>query len=150
MRATLSAEWRVLNGEITGRRETTAEHRAGLGLPALDGTRTTAPAPTSKPVIIKVDSTQRLIHIVHWVDENTPGSKAKPPGVKRAILLLKIGVAPTGPADMPEAAADSATPYLMQFDAADAGKTAHWAICWENSAGQRGPCSAVTSWTITG
>jgi len=39
---------------------------------------------------------------------------------------------------------------MAQTTEADAGKTAHWAICWENSSGQRGPCSAVTSWTIAG
>jgi len=147
---TLTTEWRLLTGEITARRETTAAQRAALGLPALDTTLTTAPAPASKPVIVKVDGSQRLIQIVHWVDENTPGSKAKPPGVKRAILLRKIGLAPTGPTDMEEVAADSATPYLAQYADADAGKAAHWALCWENSTGERGPCSPVTSWTIPG
>ena len=147
---TMVAEWRLLTGEITARRETTPTQRAGLGLPAIDSTPTTAGPPTSKPVIVKVDGGQRLIHIVHWVDENSPGSKAKPPGVKRAILLLKIGTAPTGPSDMAEVAADTATPYLNSFAEADAGKTAHWAICWENSSMQRGPCSAVSSWTIPG
>ncbi len=147
---TMVAEWRLLTGEIMGRRETTAVQRASLGLPPLDTTATTAGPPASKPVIVKVDGGQRLIHIVHWVDENTPGSKAKPAGVKRAILLLKIGTAPTGPSDMPEVAADTATPYLYSFAEADAGKTAHWAVCWENSTGQRGPCSAVSSWTIAG
>jgi hypothetical protein len=146
----LVAEWRTLTGEIMSRRETTPAQRASLGLPPLDTTPTTAGPPASKPVIIKVDGSQRLIHIVHWVDENTPGSKAKPAGVKRAILLLKIGAAPTGPTDMQEVAADTATPYLYSFAVADAGKTAHWAVCWENSSGQRGPCSAATSWTIAG
>jgi hypothetical protein len=144
------AEWRLLTGEITSRRETTPAQRAGLGLPPIDTTPTTAGPPTSKPVIVKVDGSQRLIHIVHWVDENTPGSKAKPAGVKRAILLLKIGTAPTGPSDMQEVAADTATPYLYSFAEADAGKTAHWAACWENSSMQRGPCSAVSSWTVPG
>ena len=146
----LVEEWRTLNKEITGRRTLTVEQRAGLGLPALDAIRSTAPVPASKPVIVKVDATQRLHHIIHWVDENTPGSKAKPAGVVRAILFLKIGAAPTGPADMPEVADDRATPYIYEFDAADAGKTAHWALCWENASGERGPCSAASSWTIPG
>ncbi len=34
-------------------------------------------------------------------------------------------------------AADTATPYLNAFAEADAGKTAHWALCWKNSSGQR-------------
>jgi len=146
----MTAEWRLLTAEITARRETTPAQRAALGLPAIDTTLTTAGPPASKPVIVKVDGGQRLLHIVHWVDENTPGSKAKPAGVKRAILLLKIGTAPTGPADMQEVAADTSTPYLYNFAEADAGKVAHWAVCWENSSGQRGPCSAAMSWTIAG
>jgi len=70
--------------------------------------------------------------------------------LKWAFLLRKIGVTPSGPADMQQVSEDSATPYLYEFDAAEADKAAHWAICWENSSGQRGPCSAVTSWTIPG
>ena len=38
---------------------------------------------------------------------------------------------------MQEVAADTATPYLNAFAEADAGKTAHWALCWKNSSGQR-------------
>lgn len=70
--------------------------------------------------------------------------------LKWALLLRKTGVPPTGPADRQHVAEDSASPYLAEYDAADAGKAAHWAIRWENSSGQHVPCSAVTRWTIPG
>jgi len=71
--------------------------------------------------------------------------------VKRAVLFRKIGgPAPAGISELEEIAADSAAPYLSQFAEADAGKPAHWAIAWENSAGQRGPLSALSTWTIPG
>ena len=147
----LHAEWRTLNAEITSQRTFTDVLRAGLGLPAPGASPAPAGAPDSKPVIVKIEADQRLAHIIHWVDENTPGSKAKPPGVKRTILFCKIGgPAPAGPSELEEIASDSATPYLWHFAEADAGKPAHWVLAWENSAGERGPLSAVSTWTIPG
>ena len=54
----------------------------------------------------------------------TPPHKAKPPGVKRALLFRKIGTPPAGPHEMVEAEADSATSYLAGYNDADSGKTA--------------------------
>jgi len=51
---------------------------------------------------------------------------------------------------MQQVAVNSAPPYITHYDAPDAGEAAHWAICWETSSGERGPCSAVTRWTIAG
>ncbi len=62
-----------------------------------------------------------------------------------SILFRKIGTPPAGPHEMVEVAADTATPYLASYDDADAGKTAPWCLCWQNSSGQDGPLSAVTS-----
>ena len=145
----LDAEWRTLNAEITSQRTLTDVHRAGLGLPVPGASPAPAGPPDSRPVIVKIDASQRLTHIVHWVDENTPGSKAKPAGVRRAILFRKIGgPAPAGPSELEEIAGDTATPYLSEFAETDAGKPAHWVLAWENSAGERGPLSAASTWTI--
>lgn len=146
-RAALEGEWRTLDGEIMARRDTTDEQRRGLGRAVPDTVRTAAGAPASHPVVVKVEAGQRLSHILHWRDENTPDSKAKPPGVTRAILFQKIGPpAPAGPGEMHQVAADSATPYLAEFTETDAGKP----CCRENSRGERSPFSAVTTWTIPG
>ena len=47
-------------------------------------------------------------------------------------------------------AVDRSTPYLMEFNSADAGKTAYWALRWVNTRGEHGPWSATVSGTIPG
>ena len=42
----------------------------------------------------------------------------------------------------------SATPYLQPHDAGNAGKTACYALRWENTRGETGPWSDVVSATI--
>jgi hypothetical protein len=45
---------------------------------------------------------------------------------------------------------DKTTPYLMEFESSDAGKTAWWAMRWVNTRGEHGPWSAMVSATIGG
>ena len=147
----LDALWRTSAGEINARQETTDEQRANLGITIADDIQTAPTVPGTFPVILKIDANARLTHIIHWRDSGTPDSKRKPPGVKHAILLLTIGgPTPTGPDQMQTIASDSATPYLYEFAEADAGKVAHWALCWETTDGNRSACGPVMSWTIPG
>jgi hypothetical protein len=127
----------------------TDDVRQLMGLPIPDTTRTRAPVPTTKPVVT-VDTRQHLQHVVHWRDESKPKSKAKPKGVRGAVIRVFVG--PTPPADPKEfewVALDSATPYLLVHDAGDAGKLAHYALCWENTHSEDGPWSDVITATIT-
>ena len=145
----LHALWRIQAREVTSRQETTDEQRGFLGLTIGDDTPSGPPAPVTHPVITKIETPARLQHIAHWRDSGDLDSKRKPPGVKHAILLLQInGPAPTDPAAMQRIATDTGTPYLYEFDAADAGKIAHWAACWETTDGQMSGCGPVMSWTI--
>ena len=82
-------------------------------------------------------------------DETTPNSKAKPAGVQGAEIWYFIG--PTPPSDPSQcsfAALDSATPYLLQHDPADAGKSCHYLLRWVNSRGEPGPWSETVTATI--
>lgn len=128
----------------------TDDIRALMGLPIRDATRTRVPLPTTRPVG-QVDTSQRLQHTISWRDESTPTSKSKPAGVRGAEIWLYIG--PTPPADPSLAhfvALDTATPYLLVHDAADAGKLAHYLLRWVNSRQEPGPWSETISATITG
>ena len=127
----------------------TDEVRELMGLPIPDTTRTRAAVPTTKPVAT-IQTLEHLQHVVNWRDEATPKSKAKPKGVRGAQIHVWVG--PNPPADVgqfPWVALDSATPYLMVHDAANAGKTAYYALRWENTRGETGPWSDVVSATIT-
>lgn len=64
---------------------------------------------------------------------------------------MKIGdPAPTDPKELRFLATDTATPYVMEYDGADANKAAHYMLRWVNRKGESGPWSQTVSATITG
>jgi len=121
------------------------------GLEAPDTEPTPVGPPTTRPVAV-VDTSQRLEHRIEFVDETstTTGKKAKPIGVRGAQIWVKIDGPP--PIDLSQCrflAEDTATPYLASFAGADAGKTAHYILCWVNTKGEPGPLGETVSATIT-
>ncbi|HEX8071788.1 MAG TPA: hypothetical protein VF546_17705 [Pyrinomonadaceae bacterium] len=122
--------------------------RAGLGLNPRDTTRTTAPVPTSRPVAT-IEAGLSLRHTINFFDEGTPNARRKPDGVHGCEIWRKIGdPAPTDPAQMAFVALDTATPYVTEFDGADAGKTAYYRLRWVNTRGEAGPWSQLYNATI--
>jgi hypothetical protein len=92
-----------------------------------------------------------LRHVISFVDEQTPGSRAKPAGAMGCEVWVKVG--PTPPVDASEChylATDTATPYTAEYEGADGGKIAHYMLRWVNTRGERGPWSQTVSATITG
>ena len=129
--------------------QVTDAQRQSLGINVRSTTRTAAAAPTSKPVAT-VDTNQRLRHTINFVDELTPTSRAKPDGAQGCEIWMKVGdPAPAGPKDVHYLALDTRTPYTVEFDAADAGKTAYYMLRWISTRAEPGPWSATVSGTIT-
>ena len=56
---------------------------------------------------------------------------------------------PTGADDLSFVAMDRASPYIVEYDGADGGKTAHYMLRWVKSGGEKGPWSETISATIT-
>ena len=109
----------------------------------------TARRSTSRPVAT-VDTSQRLRHIISFVDELTQTSRAKPAGMVGCEIWVKIGgSAPADPSELTYLATDTRSPYVAEFDGADAGKTAYYMLRWVNTRGERGPWSQTISGTIT-
>ncbi len=85
---------------------------------------------------------QRLQHTIHFADQSTPTSKARPAGVMGAEIWLKL--APTGsprpgdPDELTFLAVDTRTPYTADFDGADGGKTAHYVLRWVSTTAEKG------------
>jgi hypothetical protein len=108
---------------------------------------------TTRPVV-NIDASRRFQHFYHWRDETTPGKKARPAGVKHAELRIAITAtgtaAPADPDDYPIRAIDPATPYFMEFDPAEAGKTAHVLARWVSTRDEPGPWSLPVSATVAG
>lgn len=124
--------------------------RVSLGLSSRDRVPTASVAPATQPVA-KVDFSVRLQHKIAFSDSNTPTSKAKPAGVHGCQIWMKLGgEAPATAKELQYIATDTATPYLLEFDGADAGKTAYYWLRWVNKRGQSGPWSVPVSAMVVG
>jgi hypothetical protein len=126
-----------------------ADKLGTVNLDALDETRTKAGAPTSVPFVL-IDL-GKLRHTINFRDAGTPDSNKKPSGVLGAEIWYKIGG--TAPVDNKECqflALDTATPYVVSFDGADAGKTVYYLLRWQSKNGDKGDWSDVAQATING
>jgi hypothetical protein len=122
--------------------------RAALGITVPDTKPTPVGPPVSRPVVT-VDTSQRLQHTIAFADELTALSRAKPAGVRGAQVWVKVGdPAPLDPNELTFLATDTRTPYVANFDGADANKVAHYMLRWESTRGETGPWSETASATI--
>lgn len=147
-RDALESAIRALVRQMQSNPAVTDTQRQAMGITVYDATRTATASPTTRPVVT-VDSSQRLRHVIAFVDEATPTKKAKPAGVMGAEIWVKIGdPAPTNPSELTFLSVDTRTPYTADFDGADGGKTAHYMLRWTNTRGEKGPWSETASATI--
>ena len=136
-------------GVLQSNTAVTDTQRQSLGITVRSTSRTAVGAPSSKPVA-SIDTNQRLRHTLSFVDELTPTSRAKPDGVQGCEIWMKVGdPAPAGPNDVRYLAVDTRSPYVADFEAADAGKTAYYMLRWISTRGETGPWSQTVKGTIT-
>jgi hypothetical protein len=120
-----------------------------VNLDPLDETRTKAGAPTSVPFAL-IDL-GKLRHTLNFRDAATPDSDKKPSGILGAEIWYKIGgTAPTDNKECQFLALDTATPYVVTFDGADAGKTVYYLLRWQSKNGDKGDWSDVAQATVNG
>ena len=149
-RDVLTAAVRALVKLIQAKPSVSDESKQAIGITVADGIKTSVAVPSTAPVG-RIEQANRLEHTINFADSTTPTSKAKPAGVRGCQVWVKIGTTPPASAsELHYLATDTRTPYIAQFDAADAGKTAYYWLRWENTKGETGPWSAVASATITG
>lgn len=141
----LIASLRIIYADIPQSGLTT-EDRNTLNLLAKDTSRTPTSVPTTVP-IGQVNTNRRLEHTISFTNED--GSLAKPAGVRGCQISFKIGDAPTDPSELSFMATDTASPYVHQYNGADAGKNVYYWLRWENTRGEAGPWSDVVMATIT-
>ena len=74
-------------------------------------------------------------------------------GVMGCEIWVKVAAPgdppPTGESDLSFVALDTASPYTVEYDGADGGKTAHYMLRWVRSGDEKGPWSETISATIT-
>lgn len=126
----------------------TEAQRAAMQIGLRENARQTARAPQTRPVG-QIDTGQRLRHTVSFTDELTPESRAKPDGVHGCEVWVKLGdPAPVDGKGLSFLALDTRTPYIAEYDGAQAGQTAHYMLRWVNAKGEAGPWSQTVSATI--
>lgn len=120
--------------------------RGKLGVPIYDTTPTSADAPDELP-FVTIDTAMPMFHTLYVSDAD---GKGKPEGVREAEFHIKIGGAATGSIeDYRYLGRDTEPPYTKEFtNPADAGKQAHYMICWLNAKDERGPFQLISA-TIT-
>lgn len=150
-RAAMEAAARVVNNTVQANPAVDAAAKTSAGLPVHKTTHTPATTPTTSPVLYKVDNTH-LLQLLWFSDSATPGSKAKPHGVKmleiRETILATGAPAPVDANAMPFLANETKMPHRNDLTAADIGKTAYYAARWVNSKGDLGPWSAITGYIV--
>lgn len=147
-RFNLKAELRELAAKVQASPTVTDGAKTALGLTVRD----TAPSPISAPAtnpIVSVNEATPLAHYLRFSDSLTPDSRAKPVNV----VGMELYVSPSAtvisdPEDLKFNGVVTRNPYVITYDAADAGKKAYIAGRWINAKGQRGPWSGITSMTI--
>ncbi|MFZ4589448.1 MAG: hypothetical protein ACOYN6_00490 [Ignavibacteria bacterium] len=141
---------RELTALIQANSAVTNEQRAALGITVPKSTKTPSPVPATRPMAY-VDNKNRLDHTIHFFDEATPKSKAKPEGVRACEIWMKIGgTPPTDAKELTYLASDTRSPYIVHFNGEDAGKMAHYMLRWLNTRNEPGPWSETISVTISG
>lgn len=121
-----------------------------LGLTLSDGTITSIAAPSTQPIIMIVGATAQQ-QALRVVDSATPQSRAKPAGTTGLQLFGKA--ATSGPVSLDDCkfvGFITKQPFVVNWQAADVGKTAFYYGRWQNAKGEVGPWSLVASFTIAG
>jgi hypothetical protein len=116
--------------------------RDAMGVPNHSGSRS-----PQNPPAERVDFSFRIKGIRQvQVDFRVQGAgnKARPAHYAGAVLVWDVlDKPPSRPEDLANQALASRTPYAIEFNEAQRGKTVYVALCWENEKGQTGPWSEV-------
>ena len=133
---------------VQSRPQTTNEQRAALGITIPDPTRSRAPVPSTRPIVV-IDSSKRLEHTLTIRDEESITSRSRPAGVSGAEVYCFInGTPPTDPSQCKLVAVAKKSRVKIKFNGSDAGKNAFFMIRWINSHDESGPWSETAAATI--
>lgn len=148
----LRRAWETLDRDFNARLARAADdHRAAMNLKVRDTIKTDSGKVESHP-LGTADTSQKLRHVVSFRDSATPDSKAKPKNAFGCDIWYKIGG--DAPVDVEkectQAGIDRSSPYLMEFEGADAGKTVYYFLRWIALDGSKGAWSPMFTATITG
>ncbi|MGE3107186.1 MAG: hypothetical protein AB7O77_02420 [Phycisphaerales bacterium] len=146
-RSGLTAAIRPLVRRLQASTVVSDAEKASLGITVAQQPGPIGP-PTTAP-ICSIECGARLQHTLRFVDETTPTRKAKPAGVLGVEIWNKVGeTPPANESELRFVAVDTNAPYVLNFPAADGGKTAYYWMRWVSPTGERGPWGEQSQATI--
>jgi hypothetical protein len=102
------------------------------------------PPPTRFPVAMPDSSTPRIVKIFYRDSEGS--SKGKPYGVHGAEIRWAIlDTPPVNVKDLTTSGFDTRSPYSLEFEEDQRGKTVWFCVRWENTKGEKGPWGEIGS-----
>ena len=119
---------------------------AAAGMPV---TATPLGDPASMPKVV-VDTSKRLHHKLSWTDVATPHSTKRPFDAIGVEIWHKVGdPRPGNEKDCVFVAMDTTSPYVIQYEPADANKTVHYLVRWQLKNGSKSAFGDTASATVT-
>jgi uncharacterized protein YnzC (UPF0291/DUF896 family) len=138
----------LVKSHITYNLVVTDEDRKDMGLPIHKTTRTPAQVALTYPEFHIDSGTIRRL-IIHFYDQGQKKTKAKPPGQHGAEIRWAISDVPViDVSELLHSSFDTHTPFTLEFQGHECGKTVYFCLCWENTRGQKGPWSKIISAVI--
>ena len=143
-RKALEKDLRMLVRNLQSNPKVTADNLRSLGIALPNANRTPAPVPTNYPDFTTDSSMIRRL-TVHFRDHDSTNN-AKPKGVHGAEIRWAIrDTAPAGVKELGNSAFDTRTPFTLEFDDTERGKTVYFCLRWENTRSEKGPWSEIVS-----
>ena len=136
---------RAIAQRIRVDRDISEERKVALGINTGASTRKRISVPTTRP-LGRLDASDRLLHSIYFVDEETPTRRGKPDGVMGCEVWVKLGdELPTDPSELQFLGLTTSAPYIARYGGDARGKTANYMLRWVNSRGEAGPWSQTFS-----
>lgn len=125
-----------------------SDDKIALGLNARTNTPTPIPTPTSFP-LISIRGLTPLGVTLQWQDSAMGTGKAKAPGAMQAdIRAMTSNTVISDPSAITFNGLYTKSPFALNFDSADGGKTLYFAGRWVTRTGKFGPWSVIGATTV--
>jgi hypothetical protein len=138
---------RLLVKNLESNPQVSDEDRRSMGI-VIPSPKQPIPPPTRFPVATVDSSTPRIVKINYRDSEGL--SKGKPYGVHGAEI--KWGILDTPPVNVKDLTAsgfDTRSPFSLEFEEDQRGKTLWFCVRWENTKGEKGPWGEIGSAIIS-
>jgi hypothetical protein len=134
---------RILVKGLQSNPRVTQDDLRNMNIAISSSTRTPVPKPTSYIDCFADTSVLRQVTI-HFHD-HAGESHAKPRGVHGAEIRWDVrDTPPTEVTDLTQSSFDTHSPYTLEFEESQRGKTVWFCLRWENTKGEKGPWGELT------